>query len=77
MAMNDGMLRFWMVWIIPLYFLFFALSNWERTRRVFIAYVGFGLLGLACIGAYFLHEGGLERQREVTRKMIDAKGPKL
>jgi hypothetical protein len=76
-AMADGTGKFLMVWLIPLYFVYFVFSNWERTGRLFVPYVGFLLLVLASIGAYLLHEERVIQKRKDTKARIGLAVPAI
>jgi hypothetical protein len=70
-AMADSTGKFLMVWAIPLYLLYFVYENWERTRQLFVPYLGFLALAAVSIGAFLLQQDRVVERRKEIRKLVD------
>ena len=70
-AMADSTGKFMMVLLVPIYFAFYAISDWKQHRSFFVSYMGFLALLLASLGGIYLHESMKEARRDATRKRID------
>jgi len=70
-AWADGMAKFMMVWLIPLYLFYFVSENWGRTQRLFIPYVGFLVLAVVSAYAVVLQDERLDEKRKATKAKID------
>jgi hypothetical protein len=69
-AWSDGAGKFMMVWLIPLYLLYFAIENWSRTKDLFVPYVGFLLLAVASVFAYLHYEDSVVEKRKATKAKL-------
>jgi uncharacterized Zn finger protein (UPF0148 family) len=69
-AWSDGASKFMMVWLIPLYLLYFVYENWSRTKELFIPYVGFLLLAVASAFAYLQYEDRILEKRKATKAKL-------
>jgi hypothetical protein len=70
-AWADGMSKFMMVWLIPLYLMYFVTENWSRTKQLFIPYMGFMILALVSAYSVVLHQDRVEEKRKATKAMLD------
>jgi hypothetical protein len=75
-AWSDGPGKFMMVWLIPLYLVYFAIENWSRTKELFVPYVGFLLLAVASIFAFLHYEESVVEKRKATKAKL-SQGPAI
>jgi hypothetical protein len=73
-AWSDGMGKFMMVWLIPLYLMYFVYENWTRTKELFIPYIGFLVLAGVSVYAHLTFEERMVEKRKATKAKL-TQGP--